>query len=97
MIQAEPNKTKFKFQILKIWQNKDASDKTELQIEVMPSDVQTDERFIKPGQVMDGFTFGNHQYLNPGKVLFAEGEYLGGPKHGKVHLTKLSLHTNIGQ
>ena len=87
MVQAEPNKTKLKFQLVKKWQSKDTAEKTEFQIFILPSDVQTDDRFIKPGETMEGFTFENLEKLQPGSVTFATGQYIGGPWHGKVQLT----------
>ncbi len=89
MVQAEPNKTQIKFEVLKKLENPDFSEKTELEIKILPSEGEVVERFIKSGQIYRGFTFEQEEELEVGKIYLGEGEYIGGPDRGMVQLTKI--------
>ena len=89
MIQAQPNSSWIKFEVVKKWNSVDFPGKTEVQIKVLSSEVQTDERFIVPGELMEGFTFESHEMLDKDVVLIAEAEYIGGPGSGKVQLSSI--------
>lgn len=90
MVQAAPNATTIRFKILEKEADKNAPSKTHLKIEILPAEAHHDQRFIKPGAVMPGFTF--DQVETPtGAVFLADAEYLGGPQGGYVHLKNLQL------
>lgn len=89
MVQAEPNKTQIKFEVLKTWKNADFSEKTELEIKILPVEGEIEEGFIKTGQIYRGFTFEQAEELELGKVYLGEGEYIGGPAKGMVQLSKI--------
>lgn len=93
MIQAQPNKTWMKFQVLKKWKSNNFPGKTELQLKVLASNGNDDLRFIIPGEIMEGFTFEDDTLLDDGVVLRAEGEYIGGPKGGKVQLFNIKIES----
>lgn len=88
MVQAQPNHTKCKVRILEKELSKDAAHKILLKIEILPSEIQEDTRFIKPGETMPGFTFDKTE-LQIGDVVTAEAEYIGGPRGGNVLLKNL--------
>lgn len=89
MVQAAPNKTIIKFEVLDRWQSKNVLGRIEIKLKILPFDYQEDLRFLQPGESFDGFTFEDHDNLKPGRVLIAEGEYIGGAGYGKVHLQKI--------
>jgi hypothetical protein len=88
MVQAAPNTTTIRFKVLKKEIDKQAPAKVHLQIEVLPAEAHHDQRFIKPGAVMPGFTFDQVE-AKAGDVFIAEAEYIGGPRGGYVHLKHL--------
>ena len=85
---VEPNKTKCKVKVLGMETSKAFSDKILLQVEVLPFEEQKDTRFIKPGKIMEAFTFDTIP-LSMEKVVKADAEYIGGPGGGKIFLTNL--------
>jgi hypothetical protein len=88
MVQAAPNATTIRFKIIEKQADKDAPQKTLLRIEILPAAAHHDQRFIKPGAVMPGFTF-DKVNLETGDVFMAEAEFIGGPRGGYVHVKHL--------
>lgn len=88
MVQAAPNATTIRFRILEKEPDKNAPQKTLLKIEVLPAEAHHDQRFIKPGAIMQAFTFDKVE-LKEGDIFIADAEYIGGPFKGYVHLQHL--------
>jgi hypothetical protein len=88
MVQAAPNATTIRFKVLEKEADKNAPNKILLKIEILPAEAHQDQRFIKPGAIMQGFTFDKVQ-PRKGDVFMAEAEYIGGPFGGYVHLKNL--------
>jgi hypothetical protein len=88
MVQAAPNATTIRFRILEKEPDKNAPQKTLLKIEILPAEAHHDQRFIKPGAIMPGFTF-DQVDLKPGDIFMADAEYIGGPFSGYVHVKHL--------
>jgi hypothetical protein len=88
MVQAAPNATTIRFKILEKEPDKNAPQKTLLKIEVLPAEAHHDQRFIKPGAIMQGFTF-DQVDPKPGDIFMADAEYIGGPFGGYVHVKHL--------
>jgi hypothetical protein len=88
MVQAAPNATTIRFKVLEKETDQNAPNKTHLKIEVLPAEAHHDQRFIKPGAVMQGFTFDQVE-TRAGAVFMADAEYIGGPRGGYVHLKNL--------
>jgi hypothetical protein len=88
MVQAAPNATTIRFKILEQEPDKNAPQKTLLKIEVLPAEAHHDQRFIKPGAIMQAFTF-DQVKGKKGDIFMADAEYIGGPFGGYVHLKHL--------
>jgi hypothetical protein len=88
MVQAAPNATTIRFKVLEKETDPGAPQKTLLKIEILPAEGHHDQRFIKPGAVMAGFTFDKAD-LKQGAIFLADAEYIGGPKGGFVHVRHL--------
>lgn len=85
---AEPNKTKCKVRVLGVENSQAFSDKILLKVKVLPYEDQKDSRFIKPGELMNAYTF-EQINISIDKVLLADAEYIGGPGGGTIYLTNL--------
>jgi hypothetical protein len=88
MVQAAPNATTIRFKVLEQEKDKDAPGKTLLKIEILPAEAHHDQRFIKPGAIMAGFTF-DQANLKEGAIFIGEAEFIGGPRGGYVHVKHL--------
>lgn len=87
-VTAAPNSTTIRFRVLDARPDSLAANKTLLQLEILPAEAHHDQRFIKPGMVMPGFTFDKAQ-PKAGDIYIGEAEYLGGPRGGYVQVRNI--------
>ena len=87
-VTAVPNSTTIRFRVLESKPDPQAASKTLLQMEILPAEAHHDQRFIKPGTVVPGFTFDKVQ-PKTGDIFIGEAEYLGGPRGGYVHVKNI--------
>lgn len=87
-VTAVPNSTTIRFRVLDSKPDSLAPQKILLQMEILPAEAHHDQRFIKPGTVVPGFTFDKVQ-PKVGDIFIGEAEYLGGPRGGYVHVRNI--------
>jgi hypothetical protein len=87
-VTAAPNSTTIRFRVLDTRPDSVAAGKTILQMEILPAEAHHDQRFIKPGMVMPGFTF-DKVPSKAGDIFIGEAEYLGGPRGGYVQVRNI--------